>query len=111
MSQRLVRPYLLTGGRTRVEGLDLSLESQLTTTPTGRTAIAGRSTEEARVLVGCEEPTALVELAALLELPLGVVRVLAGDLVGEGYLDVGDVAVGDDVPLLERLLDGLKGEQ
>lgn len=107
---RLVRPYLLTGGRTRVEGVDVPLEAMLTSTPSGRNAIDRRSPEESRLLIACREPTALVEVAAKLDLPIGVVRVLAGDLLREGYLEKGDVAQGDDVPLLERLLDGLKGE-
>lgn len=107
---RLVRPYLLTGGRTRVEGVDVPLEAMLSSTEVGRSAIDRRSPEESRLLIACREPTALVELAATLDLPIGVVRVLAGDLLREGYLEQGAVANGDDVPLLERLLDGLKGE-
>lgn len=107
---RLVRPYLLTGGRTRVEGVDLPLEATLHTTETGHGAIDRRSPEESRVLIAAERPVALVEIAARLDLPFGVVRVLAGDLVREGYLTVGEVATGDDVPLLERLLHGLKDQ-
>jgi hypothetical protein len=108
--ERLVRPYLLTGGRTRVEGVDVPLEAMLRCTEVGRSAIDRRSPEEARLLIACGEPTALVEVAATLDLPIGVVRVLAGDLLREGYLEKGEVASGDDVPLLERLLDGLKDE-
>ena len=107
---RLVRPYLLTGGRTRVEGVDVPLEAMLTSTEVGRSAIDRRTPEESRLLIMCREPTALVEVAAKLDLPVGVVRVLAGDLLREGYLEQGQVASGTDVPLLERLLDGLKGD-
>lgn len=107
---RLVRPYLLTGGRTRVEGVDVPLEATLRSTQAGRNAIDRRTPEESRLLIACREPTALVEVAVKLDLPIGVVRVLAGDLLREGYLEKGEVAEGDDVPLLERLLDGLKGE-
>jgi len=107
---RLVRPYLLTGGRTRVEGIDLPLEAMLTSTEVGRSAIDRRSTEESRLLIACREATALVELASILDLPVGVVRVLAGDLVREGYLQQCAVSTGTEVPLLERLLHGLKGD-
>lgn len=107
---RLVRPYLLTGGRTRVEGVDVPLEAMLSSTEVGRSAIDRRTPEESRLLITCREPTALVEVAAKLDLPVGVVRVLAGDLLREGYLEQGEVASGTDVPLLERLLDGLKGD-
>lgn len=105
-----VRPYLLTGGRTRVEGVDLPLEARLQTTPAGRSAFDRRSPEESRLLILCDEPMALAEVASRLALPLGVVRVLAGDLVREGYLEQGRTVATDDVPLLERLLDGLKEE-
>ena len=107
---QFVRPYLLTGGRTRVEGVELPVEAMLRATEAGRNAIDRRSPEESRLLITCGEPVALVEVASRLDLPLGVVRVLAGDLLREGYLEKGEVAASDDVPLLERLLDGLKGE-
>ena len=105
-----VRPYLLTGGRTRVEGIDLPVEARLTATESGRAVIDRRPPEESRLLIMCHEPMALAEVASRLELPLGVVRVLAGDLVREGYLEQGQVVANDDIPLLERLLDGLKEE-
>jgi hypothetical protein len=107
---RLVRPYLLTGGRTRVEGMDVPLEATLVSTEVGRSAIDRRTPEESRLLIACGRPTALVEVASTLDLPVGVVRVLAGDLLREGYLQKGEVSTGTEVPLLERLLDGLKGE-
>ena len=107
--ERLVRPYLLTGGRTRVEGVEVPLEATLRSTDAGRSVIDRRSPEETRLLVICREPVALVEVAARLGLPLGVVRVLAGDLLREGYLELGEVGDGGDVPLLERLLEGLQG--
>lgn len=107
---RLVRPYLLTGGRTRVEGVDVPLEAMLSSTEAGRAVLDRRTPEESRLLITCREPTALVELAATLALPIGVVRVLAGDLLREGYLVQGAVSTGTEVPLLERLLEGLKGE-
>ncbi len=110
MSQRLVRPYLLTGGRTRAEGIELALEAQLSSTEAGRAVMVSRSAEESRILLQCESPTALVELAARLGLPIGVIRVLAGDLVREGYLTTAATAVGTEIPLLERLLDGLRAD-
>ncbi len=111
MTERLVRPYLLTGGRTRTEGVDLPLEALLTITSAGSAVMADRTSEERQLLVLSNDSKALVELAAIMELPIGVVRVLAGDLVGEGYLTQGHTAVGSaEVPLLERLLDGLKAD-
>lgn len=108
--EKFVRPYLLTGGRTRVEGVDLPMEAMLRSTESGRNAIDRRSPEESRLLITCRDSVALVEIASKLDLPLGVVRVLAGDLLREGYLEKGEVVANDDVPLLERLLEGLKGD-
>ena len=109
-ARRFVRPYLLTGGRTRVEGVDLPLEARLRSTDAGRAVLDRRSPEESRLLIMCREPTALAEAASRLGLPLGVVRVLAGDLLREGYLEQGQLLASDDIPLLERLLEGLKEE-
>ena len=107
---RLVRPYLLTGGRTRSERADVALDATLRTTTSGRSVLEQQPAEQAAVLRTCREPTALPEVAAALGLPIGVVRVLAADLVGVGHLTTTAVSTGDDVDLLERLLVGLKDQ-
>ena len=58
------------------------------------------------------DPLSIAELSAHLSIPLGVARVLVGDMVEEGLLDSHKpaVAAGErpDVALLERVLDGLQ---
>jgi hypothetical protein len=105
----LTRPYVLTGGRTRSE-TDLPLEAIVVTE---RATLPVGATPELRAIVElCEEPHSIVEIAALLRLHLGVVRVLVGDLTAEGVLSVGATAsseLDERIRVLERLLEGVRG--
>ena len=106
-----VRPYALTGGRTR-SAADLPLEALVRRTPQG-SAFAGRQTlERRRILELCGAPLSIAEISAHLGVHLGVARVLVGDMKMEGLLDVHRtrLAAGDrpDIKLLERVLDGLQ---
>jgi hypothetical protein len=61
----------------------------------------------------CQRPHSVAEAAALLALPVGVVRVLVADLSAEGLVQVNlplDPRQGDGVDrgLLERVLAGLE---
>jgi Protein of unknown function (DUF742) len=105
-----VRPYLLTGGRTRARGPAVAMETVVLATgaaPAWRPAAAG--VERLRILQLCERPCSAAEVAARLELPLGVALVLVTDLVAEGLLDASMVAPrqADDVVFLERLIAGV----
>ena len=96
----LVRPYTLTGGRT-VSLVDLPLEAPIRTledAPPPRWPCHDVRTELLRL--GSESPS-LAEMAARLALPLGVARVLIGDLVTQGYLRV-DVTLGASSGIDER---------
>ncbi len=106
-----VRPYALTGGRTRAR-TELSIETILVRTATGAARPARSTMEErGRIVDLCASPTSLAEISAHLQLPLGVARVLAGDLCDEGLLDFNREHVTDGRPgvnLLERVFDGLQ---
>lgn len=58
----------------------------------------------------CDRPRSVAEVAALLEVPLGVARVLIDDMAAEGLLNV-DRTVGHDgappMALMRRVLQGL----
>jgi hypothetical protein len=103
---RIGRPYVLTGGRTRPVG-ELELEALV---------IAGREPEgsvrdEFRAIAAMAgEPISLAEIAARLDLPLGVARVLVADMAADGLLELHRPHGGEtvDVPLLERVLSGLR---
>lgn len=108
----LVRPYTLTAGRTdsRVHlPLEASIETVDSVPPPGWPA----SDVRAGILrLGADSPS-VAEIAAHLSLPLGVARVLIGDLVTQGYLRVhttlSDTATYDErVELIGRTLRGLR---
>ena len=107
----LVRPYALTGGRTR-PAVDVSIESLLTATPHGRArAAAGDGgTIDTQVLRLCQRRLqSLAEIAALSRLPLGVARVLVGDMILAGLLVLaGSSSLGDSTDVLSRVLSGLR---
>jgi hypothetical protein len=105
-----VRPYALTGGRTRALTA-LEIETVLVLTPAGRARCERMAMDKGDILRLCREPSSLAEISAHLHLPLGVARVLAGDLCDEGLLDFDRDAASDGRPslrLLERVFDGLQ---
>ena len=104
-----VRPYALTGGRTR-SNLDLPLETLVMMSDRGRAVVDQIGVEERRILNLAVDPVSLAELSAHLHVVIGAVRVLVGDLVASGFLESrsGTVTEQPDIDLLERVLDGLK---
>jgi hypothetical protein len=107
-----VRSYVLTGGRTR-GGADLPFEALIQVTPSGRSSIPRLTLERRDIISQCVGSISVAEISAYLHLPLGVVRVLVGDMVEEGLLTASapDHSRTGDRPdrlLLERVLDGLQ---
>ena len=111
--RRLCRPYVLTGVRTRGRGVDIPLEAVALTV--GPAWESGRQVppEAFDIAELCNRPCSVAELAARLDLPLGVVRVLVADLAADDALRIG-ATVRCDAPtivrvaLLERLLAGVR---
>src|SRR5437763_1318817 len=80
--------YLAARGRTRPRGEQLDLVTILAETGQEPALRARFSPEERRLLDLCQRPCTVADLASDLDLPLGVVRVLAGDLVHQGLLEI-----------------------
>ena len=109
---RVVRPYTLTRGRTRHERADLPLEALVR-----GVATAGRpseTTERRRILeLTASEILSVAEISAHLSLPLGVVRVLVGDLADDGLVLVHTGSPTSQAPasaqlkVLESVLNGI----
>ena len=113
----LVRPYAVTGGRTRPK-LEIAIEALVETTPKGRST-GGREgpaqgREQQYIVTLCDgRLQSLAEISARMQLPLGVARVLVADMASDGMVAVyeptsidGNDAVGTE--LLERVLSGLR---
>ncbi|MCA1671073.1 MAG: DUF742 domain-containing protein [Actinobacteria bacterium] len=108
-SYGLVRPYSWTRGRTMARH-ELALEALISATGWSLEASAGP--EHHAILRLCSTPRAVAEVAALLSVPLGVARVLVGDMAEAGSVVVHHTAgSGDDAPnhaLMQRVLSCLQ---
>jgi hypothetical protein len=110
-SASAVRPYAWTRGRTK-SGLDLAIEALVSTSQRGRDQMGLLQIEHRAVAELCEQTRSVAEVAALLSLPLGVARVLLGDMAGLGFVTVHQTASSagnaPDLALMERVLSGLR---
>jgi uncharacterized protein DUF742 len=110
---RRLRSFALTGGRTRSSGggFDLGLETLVSVTVLGESAPT-LSLERRTIVQLCQQPLSVAEVSAHLDVPLGVARVLLGDMAEEGLITVHRPAMPNneapDVALLQRVLAGLR---
>jgi hypothetical protein len=106
----LVRPYARTGGRTKPM-YALELETLLSIPSHTRFDERTLQTDHRTICGLCRDPRSTAEVAAHLRLPLGVAKILIGDLVELGVLRVHETAVKGDAPpsmdLLQRIYQGL----
>ena len=114
----LVRPYAVTGGRTRPK-VEIAIEALVETTQKGRSTgardgVSTQGREQQYIVTLCDgRLQSLAEISARMSLPLGVARVLVADMASDGMVAVyeptsidGNDAVGTE--LLERVLSGLR---
>jgi hypothetical protein len=83
----LVRPYTLTAGRTGTN-VDLPLEAPIQTLHAGLAHRWPPNDARGKIIQLCVKSPSVAEISARLDLPVGVARVLIGDLVLSGYLRV-----------------------
>ena len=104
------RLYTVTGGRSEADdAFDLVtlVVSECEPGP-------GIQSEHVRILELCRHPTAVVEIAAELKLPVTVVRILLGDLHAMGKVSArhpraaASVADLSETALLQEVLHGLR---
>jgi Protein of unknown function (DUF742) len=109
----VVRPYALTGGRTQpISGTVLDLIAVLvaSTWDQGLDDVT-LSPEHRRILGLCRAPVTVADVASTLALPVGVVRVLLADLIGDGRITVLAQRPAGEQPsaaLLKEVLHGLR---
>lgn len=110
-SSGLVRPYFRTRGRTKPD-YDLALEALVSTSERGRRLERVRVPEHRSICGLCLDTRSVAEVAALLHLPLGVVRVLVGDVAGLGLVLVHSASAMEggrpSIEFMERVLSGLR---
>lgn len=105
---RLIRPYAMTGGRTTSD-TQISLEAQIQASSRASHHLGAYRWEAAKVVELVQSPMALIEIAARLQIPIGVARVLVADLVSDGAVVLHTpVKTQSFASLLERVLDGVR---
>jgi hypothetical protein len=107
----IVRPYTITGGRTRTSVEELELETLVATTSAGDLELPRLTMERREIAALCREILSVAEVSARVNVTLGVARVLVGDMAEEGLVEIHRPATANhspDVALLERVLYGLR---
>ncbi|MGW0789484.1 DUF742 domain-containing protein [Streptomyces sp. NPDC002911] len=105
-----VRAYAWTGGRTSSRH---HFEVETLVTAADSSGVPGAAAQWDRTVLDlCREPRSVAEVAALVAVPLGVVKVLLGDMADRGMIVVHEAATdAGDAPtqaLMERVLTGLR---
>ena len=106
----LVRPYAVTGGRTEPR-YQLEIEAMVTASVYDARDLSLLSPECQAILEFCRDWRSVAEVSAVLQMPLGVARILIADMAVEGLVRVhqpNHAQGGPDVKLLERVLSGLR---
>ncbi|GAA3231450.1 hypothetical protein GCM10010468_62520 [Actinocorallia longicatena] len=105
----IVRPFVLTGGRTRPVDERLRVETMISALPAALSAPL--TFERRRIVRLCQRPLSVAELAGRLGAPIGVTRVLVADLLAERFVTVHDHLGMDDgrlLSVLERIREGVR---
>lgn len=102
-----VRPFIMTGGRTRAARRDLRVETMLQTT--GAPIRPELPSEQLAIVELCREPQSVAEVSARLGLVVGVVTVIAADLIAAGMLDVHHTdPVEIELDMLARMIERVR---
>ena len=79
----LVRPYAVTGGRTKPR-YQLAIEAMVAASHYEARDLSVLSPECQAILGFCRDWRSVAEISAMLRMPLGVARVLIADMAGRG---------------------------
>jgi hypothetical protein len=106
----VVRPYALIGGLVRASGQRLDLLDMVRAVRRGAQDPPPLSPEQAELLQRCQMPAPIAELAAGLDLPVGVIRILVGDLRERGLVTIhrAQASAFSDLKILQEVVDGLR---
>jgi hypothetical protein len=106
---RLIRSYTITAGRTAA-AVDLPMEATLRLQAGAEAPVLTPSA--AQVLEVCDRRS-VAEVSALTKMPIGVARVLLGDLIEQGLIRIQatiteKTSTDERLELIERTLRGLR---
>ena len=106
----LVRPYAVTGGRTKPR-YQLEIEAMVAASHYEARDLSVLSPECQAILGFCRDWRSVAEISAVLRMPLGVARILIADMAVEGLVRIHQLDHEQgrpDLNLLERVLSGLR---
>jgi hypothetical protein len=106
----VVRPYALTGGRTRPTGESIDLLAVVTSKTLNQTDNMMLEPEYREVVRQCRRPKSVADLASDLDLPLGVIRIVLSDMRANGLITIRRPARPrlTDPQLLKDVADALR---
>jgi hypothetical protein len=107
----VVRPYAMTQGRVAPTGGEFDLVAFVVATVPDVPSLPHLLPEHHAIVAACWEPISIVELASKLDLAIGVVRVLLGDLRSAGLISLYEPPAASqphDVDVLKAVVNGLR---
>jgi len=102
----VVRPYAMTSGRTEPTSGDFDLISLVVSVRAVSPTEVGLGPEHRAIVELCRQPLSVAEISAYLDLPVGIVRVLLGDLLDRALIRAQNPSPVDD--LFEAVIHGLQ---
>ncbi len=105
-----VRAYVMTGGRAK-SNAKLDFQAMLSIIAGSQDKARQLTFERAKVYESCRaEALSVAEVAVRVGVPIGVIQILAGDLIEEGFLKphTADRNLHSDIAFLERLSHGIR---
>jgi Protein of unknown function (DUF742) len=104
----LVRPYAVTGGRTRTDQPDLQVITLvMALRPMEEVPAHGLDLEHLQILSRSQRPVSIAEISSDLQLPLSVIKILTGDLI-ERRLLIFRSAITPDIQVLQAVINGIR---
>ena len=106
-SHEVVRPFVMTGGRTRAQRRDIRLETMLSAVQGASTD--GLSAEQRRLIELCAQPLSVAEASSALGIVVGVTIILAADLVVGGQMELHQTdPVEIELDVLSRMIERVR---
>ena len=107
----VVRPYAVTQGRVPQSGAGFDLVAFVVATVPGSSTAPHLLPEHQAIIATARAPLSVAELASRLDLPVGVFRVLLGDLRSAGLISLYEPPAASqphDMNVLKAVVNGLR---